>query len=337
MKYIFDFIEEKKDISFAKLPLTEVDNVIFSRLSYLDYFGHIGKTLTEIAKTYAYTSKDESRLFGKTLMLSEELLRKCANTKRYGNIVVTDFKEISNADYATAFCASVFKLDNGTSYISFRGTDDKIMSLYEDAELAYSFPVPCQVAALQFTRKVLEEQDGEFYLGGHSKGGNSALFAYVFLNDEAKKRVIEVYNNDGPGFPKDIVKVLITPEINEKVKTIVPEDSIIGRLLETSDEYTIIKSSATGGSQHNVFTWIVDGERFERVEKFGVFSEFIEDRLTHKLDTISLDKMKRVTDTVYSLAAMNGIETASDINLSSIREAIADIREAMKKDEKNDE
>lgn len=335
MKYIFDYIEEKKDISFTELPLTEVDNVVFSRLSYLDCFGHIGKTLTKIAKTYAYTSKDESRLFGKTLMLSEELLRKCAKTKRYGNIVVTDFKEIANVDYATAFCGCVFKLVNGTSFISFRGTDDKIMSLYEDAELAYSFPVPCQVAALQFTRKVLEEQDGKFYLGGHSKGGNSALFAYVFLNDEAKKRVIEVFNNDGPGFPKDIVKVLITPEINARVTTIVPEDSIVGRLLDMSDEYIIIKSSATGGSQHNVFTWIVDGDKFERAEKFGAFSEFIEDRLTQRLDTISLDKMKKVTDTVYNLAVMNGIETASDINLASIRNAIAEIREVVKKNEES--
>lgn len=331
MKYIFDYVEEKKDIDFNALPLTEVDNIVFSRIIYLNLSEFKGKTLNEIAKNYNYTQKDNARLFGKTLMMSEELLKAAAKTKRYENIVVADFKEISNANYATSFYGAVFKINSNVSYIAFRGTDDTIMSFYEDAELAYSFPIPSQVAALQYTRKILDEQNGKFYIGGHSKGGNLALFTYVFLNDEAKERIIKVFNNDGPGFPKDVSKIMITPEINEKVETIVPEDSIVGRLLDTSDSYTIIKSSAAGGSQHNVFTWIIDGDKFERAEKFGAFSEFVEDRLTQSLDVISLEEIKKITEKVYNIALQSGIESTSNITLSNIRGVISELREMAKK------
>lgn len=333
LKYLFDYIEEKSNISFEELPLTEVDNVIFSRLVYLDFSNFINKTLAEAAEEYQYSQRDESKLFNKTTMLTQELLRLAAETKRYGGIIIFDFKEIASIDYATSFCACVFKIESSPSFIAFRGTDDKIMSFYEDAELAYSFPIPSQVAALRFTRSTLQNGSGDFFLGGHSKGGNLALFSYVFLDDEMKKRISEIFNNDGPGFPKDIVKILITPEINKKTATIAPEDSIIGRLLDTSDDYIIVKSSAAGGSQHNVFTWLVDGDKFERAEKFGTFSEFVEENLEDSLKFISLSDMKKITQTVYNVAVKNGIKSADDMNASTVRNTLSALREIAKAEE----
>lgn len=333
MKNLFDYIEEKGGVGFDEASLTEIDNVIFSRLIYLDYSGFTGKTLNSIADDFVYTNKDDTKLFGKTIILTQELLKAAANTKRFGDVVISSFKEITSASYATAFCAAAFRLTDTKAYIAIRGTDEKLMSFYEDAELAYSFPVPSQVAALQYVRKLLEEQSGEFYIGGHSKGGNSALFAYVFLDDAAKERITEVYNNDGPGFPPDIAKVFITEEINSRVTSIAPEDSIVGRMLDTSDNFVIIKSSAAGGSQHNVFTWIVEDDKFKRAEKFGAFSEFVEERLTDGLEKISLEDMKAATNAVYNALVKSGITSMDDINLASIRSAVSSLRELAKSDE----
>lgn len=330
MSDIFDYIEEKKDKTFSELDLTEVDNVIFSRLSYLELNDYKGKTLKEISELYNYTDKDDNKIFAKTTIRTEELLEAVAKTKRFENVVLIDFKEIASVDFATAFYGCVFKLFNGKSFIAFRGTDDKIMSFYEDAELAYSFPIPSQIAALQYVRTVSKKCNDDFYIGGHSKGGNLALFSYVFLNQNLKNRIVKVFNNDGPGFPKELVKILITPEMSQKIDTIVPESSIVGRMLDTSDEFVIIKSDSIGASQHNVFTWNVIDDKFERAEKFSILSELMENTLTESLENISSDDIKNAAQTIYKIAVKSGIESTDDINISNLKSILDTLIEISK-------
>lgn len=330
MSDIFDYIEKYKNTSFLELNLTEVDNVIFSRLSYLELNDYEGKTLKEIAELYNFTDKDDNKIFAKTTIKTEELLEAVANTKRYENVSLINFKEIASVDYATAFYGCVFRLYDGKSFVSFRGTDDKIMSFYEDAELAYSFPIPSQVAALHYIRFITEKFDDNFYIGGHSKGGNLALFSYVFLDNELKNRIIKVYNDDGPGFPNELAKILITPDIAHKVFTIVPESSIVGRMLETGDDFIIIKSDAIGASQHNIFTWIVEDDKFVRAERFSLLSELMEDTLTESLGTVSSDDIKNAAQTIYKIAVKCGIESTDDINISNLKSILSTLMEISK-------
>lgn len=330
MSDIFEYIEKNKDITFAEQKLTEVDNVIFSRLSYLELNEFVGKSFKEIAETYNFTDKDDNKIFAKTTIKTEELLEAVAKTKRYENVILAYLKEIASVDYATAFYGCLFRLTDDISYISFRGTDDKIMSFYEDAELAYSFPIPSQVAALHYVRAVVEKFSGKFYIGGHSKGGNLALFSYVFLDNELKDRIKKTYNNDGPGFPNELAKILITPDIAAKIDTIVPECSIVGRMLETGDEFKIIKSEAIGASQHNIFTWIVNENKFEKAEKFSLLSELVEDTLTESLGTVSSDDIKNAAQTIYKIAVKCGIESTDDINISNIKSIFSSLIEISK-------
>ena len=276
LKYLSDFAKSHANIGFSNLGLCELDNVIFSRLSYLDFSAHIKKSIKEAAEDFTYTPESETTRQNKNIVRSEELLRLLGTTERYKNVRISDFTELSG-NSETAFSATVFGLNNGTSYIAYRGTDDKITGIYEDAELAYSFPIPGQLAALSYTNKILKSESTEFFLGGHSKGGNFALFSYIFLNE--KSRIIRVYNNDGPGFPKELAKILFTKENCAKIINLAPEDSIVGRMLEDGGKNVIVKSSAIGAGQHNVFTWITNGEKFERAEKFSAISEYVERRL----------------------------------------------------------
>ena len=46
-------------------------------------------------------------------------------------------------------------------------------------------------------------------MGGHSKGGNFAMYAAAFCDAEYKERIVKVYNNDGPGFREEVIQ---TPE-----------------------------------------------------------------------------------------------------------------------------
>lgn len=330
MSDIFEYIEKNKDKTFAEQKLTEVDNVIFSRLCYLELNDYVGKTLKEIAEVYKFTDKDDNKIFAKTTIKTEELLEAVAKTNRFKNVIILDLKEIASVDYATAFFGCVFRITDDISFVSFRGTDDKIMSFYEDAELAYSFPIPSQIAALHYVRYVTEKFEDNFYIGGHSKGGNLALFAYVFLEDNLKDRIIKVYNNDGPGFPDELAKILITPDIVTKLETIVPECSIVGRMLETGNDFKIIKCDTIGASQHNIFTWNVVDDSFEKAEKFSLLSELVEDTLTESLVNVSSDDIKNAAQTIYKIAVKCGIESTDDINISNIKSIFSSLIEISK-------
>lgn len=333
MSDLFEYIEDNKDFSFKEKEFNEVDNAILSRLSYIDFPNYIGKSLEEIVKIFEFDDFEDAKIFSKTGKMTEELLKAVSQTKRYKDVIIDDYNEIASVNLATAFCAVVFKITNDTSYIAFRGTDDKIMSFYEDAELAYSFPIPSQISAFSFVRTKITTNNTKYYLGGHSKGGNLALFAYVFLRDDLKEHIIKVYNNDGPGFPDELAKILFKPNLSKKIVNIVPECSIVGRILEANAQYEIIKSSATGPGEHNIFTWEVNGTQFEKAEKFNLFSEIVGDTLDDCLETISPDDMKNAAQTIYKIAIENGIESTDDINVSnfkSILNTLIDILESEK-------
>lgn len=317
MKDLFSYTEKFKNIDFRHQGLTEVDNVIFSRLAYLDFNNYTGKTIKEAAAKY---TADKSS--AKNMLKTKELLDKLAGTERFGKIIITDSSELVSENRGSAFYAVTFRLAQGLSYIAFRGTDEKITGIYEDAELAYRFPVPSQITALNYVKKAIEATTDRIYIGGHSKGGNLALFSFVFLNSIQKERIIKVFNNDGPGFPKELVKLLFKPDLCEKIINLAPEDSIVGRMLDTGGKYKIIKSTAIGAGQHNVFTWNVNGAVFESAEKFSLLSEYVEDTLTAGLNEISDDEMKKAADTIYRIAMNSQIKTTKDIHPKNYKSII---------------
>lgn len=317
MRDLFDYIKDTANIDFEHMGLTEVDNVIFSRLAYLNLSEFTGKAL-EYASEHFQTQEDDA----KNIIKTKELLKALGKTNRFKYTFIEKASEIVSEDAGSAFYAVKFKITKSHSYIAFRGTDEKITSLYEDAELAYKFPIPSQIAALNFVKEAIKENNDRLYIGGHSKGGNLALFSFIFLNEAQRKRIVKTYNNDGPGFPEELMKLIIKPDIAVKITNLAPEDSIVGRMLEASGEYRVIKSEAIGVSQHNVFTWAVKGTEFETTKKFSLLSEYIEDTLTAGLNNASGDDMKKAAETVYQIAMNSDIKTTKDINPKNLKSVI---------------
>lgn len=317
MKDLFSYIEEIKNIKFKNMGLTEIDNVIFSRLAYLDLSNYTDSSIFNASKEYRL-SDDKN----KNIIKTKELLDALAKTERFKNIIIEKSSEIVSEDIGTAFYAIKFRLTDRHSFIAFRGTDEKIMSLYEDAELAYKFPIPSQLAALSFVKQSLSDSGRSLYIGGHSKGGNLALFSYIFLDENQRKRIVKVYNNDGPGFPEELIKIVIKPDIAAKIINLAPEDSIVGRMLEASGEYRVVRSIAVGAAQHNVFTWITKGIQFETTKKFSLLSEYIEDTLTAGLNSASSEEIQKAAETIYKIAVNSDIKTTKDINSKNLKSLI---------------
>ena len=83
-------------------------------------------------------------------------------------------------------------------------------------------------------------------IGGHSKGGNVAIFSAISANEKLQKRIIKVYNYDGPGFNKDIIDKYGNKSILNKLETYLPQDSIVGRILDHKEKTTVVLSLEKG-------------------------------------------------------------------------------------------
>lgn len=329
MANLFEYAERFGGIKFNEIGLTEADNAIFSRLAYCDFSEYAGKTLGEISKLLNIS--DESAENKKsTAYLTQQLLLQIGESERFKNIIVLQTRETVSEDFATAFYGVMFEIYDGLYYAAFRGTDEKIVSFYEDAELAYKFPITSQATALKYISEAIANLGGRYYIGGHSKGGNLAIFSYLFLKDEEKEHIIRVYNNDGPGLPNEVAEIMFTPQANETVLNLLPEDSIVGRMLAPGGKNKIIKSEASGGAQHNIFTWILKGLEFESAKRFSLLSDYMEDTLTESLETMNPEQLKSIVQKLFEIAKAAGIKTIDDISIKNYKSLIVAVPELYK-------
>lgn len=329
MANLFEYAERFGGIKFNEIGLTEADNAIFSRLAYCDFSEYAGKALGEISKLLNIS--DESAENKKsTAYLTQQLLLQIGESERFKNIIVLQTRETVSEDFATAFYGVMFEIYDGLYYAAFRGTDEKIVSFYEDAELAYKFPITSQTTALKYISEAIANLGGRYYIGGHSKGGNLAIFSYLFLKDEEKEHIIRVYNNDGPGLPNEVAEIMFTPQANETVLNLLPEDSIVGRMLAPGGKNKIIKSEASGGAQHNIFTWILKGSEFESAKRFSLLSDYMEDTLTESLETMNPEQLKSIVQKLFEIAKAAGIKTIDDISIKNYKSLIVAVPELYK-------
>ena len=103
-------------------------------------------------------------------------------------------------------------------------------------------------------------------IGGHSKGGNLAMYAAMQCNEILQEKILSVYDNDGPGFPEEFFSPERVEKVLPKVTRIIPEASVIGMLLTHQKEPLIVASSQKGILQHDAFTWEVMGPSFIQKE-----------------------------------------------------------------------
>ncbi len=314
MSFLTEYVKRFGAIRFGNMGMTDADNAVFCRLSYLELSSFTGRTLGEAAEAYILP-EDANEIYKETVLL----LKEAGKTIRFGYITVENCLDITSDSLETAFYAVTFAVDMDTFFIAFRGTDDKILSFYDDAKLAYSFPVSSQATAMKYVTERLSELDGNFFLGGHSKGGNLALFAFLFLTDGEKSRILRVYNNDGPGFPQEIADILFTPANCEKIYNFFPEDSIIGRILTDGGKIKIVKSTVSGAAQHNLFTWELNGSEFKTAGRFSAFSEYIEDTLTQSLEDLPAQRIKNAANAVFEIAKAGGIKTTKDFSFKNYK------------------
>lgn len=307
---ILDYLDWRGDIRFSERGLNEVDNLIFSTLAYTDMENLVQEhtTISELYQSYISAGYNQSHM----IINPFSLLEKTAHSQRYKDVSVKYYVNNIDTEKHLQFSAVTFQFDK-TIYVAFRGTDNTLTGWREDFNMSYLPKTPGQYEAMEYLNTVAEKLSGELIVGGHSKGGNFAVYASAFCNDSVKKRISKVYSNDGPGFNSTIVNSDEYNSVIPKTEHIITDSSVVGLLLSNKIKSTVIKSSALGIDQHNPYTWNVFCTQFEKADGLSVSSVFMNDTADKWLNSLSDDSKKILINSIFDSLESSGASTLNDI------------------------
>lgn len=336
MANIFDYLDWRGDVTFKASPLNEVDFMIFSWVSYVDFDGIVsddisddGITLEEVSKKFfeIYNLDEilaDTGLFTRTSAL---LLKKCGESERFKDVRIAAFSKTTDTEIEVQFAAMTFLIDKKLSVVTYRGTDASIVGWKEDFNLAYMDEIPAQKLAVDYLKSICSAVAGAIYVVGHSKGGNLAVYASCKAPKKVRDRIKEIYNLDGPGFENTDKLGAAYIETMEKVKAYVPEFSMVGVLLESGKEATVVKSDEKLINQHNVGSWQVKGIYAERCDKLSRESEIIDVSIKNWIRSLEPTQREEFIDALFSLLQANDTHTTLEINKDPLKYAAAVIKE----------
>lgn len=307
MANILDYIKENGNITFQEEQFNEIDNLIFSRLSYLP-FEDIKIEEKETFETIANKLKDiEIKKF--IMKNDKELIKLVGKSNRYKDLLVTDYYFSRDDKKEKQFVAITIHLENDEIYISYGGTDDTLVGWKEDFNLSFMTHIPAQVEALKYIRRVSKKYNCKIHLGGHSKGGNLAVYAGIFCSKKVQDKIIDITNFDGPGFDKTVVENEKYKRILNKINTYIPQSSIFGRLLEHEEKYTIVTSDQYTFMQHDIFSWRINNQQIEKSDKVTAGSNFMNETVRNWLKTTSPKQREHFINTLYEIVTKTKAKT----------------------------
>lgn len=335
MGNIMDYISWRGDLSFEQSQFNEVDNLILACFSYVNLDGisavtkqkgiGLKKLTKEFMKLHTMKELEADKSF---IRLAPFMMMEMAKSVRFGKCVVRNYVNDIVTEAEQQFAAMEIVLEDGTSYVSFRGTDDTIIGWKEDFNLSTGV-VPAQKRAIEYLQKISEHTDGMLRVGGHSKGGNLAIYGSVMCKS-AHEKILEIYSNDGPGFSREFQELPETKEMMPKIIRIIPEYSIIGTLLEHEKEPVIVASSSKGLLQHDGFSWEVQGPALVRRDSLNKTAlRFIE--ILHKwIDGMDTEQKRLLIEDLFSTLQASGYENLSEVQSGGLKSLAAMVKRVEK-------
>lgn len=287
MANIFDYINKNKDKTFEELEFNELDNLIFSSLSYIEYKDILlHKKITILECGNEFFNKYTKKYIKKSVLAVKdaiEILKSIYQTKRYKDLILYNY--VYEYDDSKQFSSLFISINKKLSYVSFEGTNDLISGWMEDFELAYKFPIASQKSAIKYLNtKISPFSLKKYIIGGHSKGGNLALVASMYVNPLIRNKIIKVYSNDGPGLLKETIESKNYQRIKNKYSLIIPDQSIVGLLLRHENNYKVVKSSNKAFMAHELISWQIEDNQF-KISELSMFSKIIDKSITEWLET----------------------------------------------------
>ncbi|WP_449458861.1 DUF2974 domain-containing protein [Streptococcus suis] len=326
MSNLLNYIEDTQYDSFYDQPLNKLDILALTELSYLPFdrlvptsFTETGIRLDHLAEQFEVTYQNDFPPFSMVTKNRLALLGLLAKSIRFKSIKAFGFVDDYQLEQEQQFSAISYRLDRQTILTAFRGTDDTIIGWKEDFHMTYMDEIPAQRSASGYLEKLMASQNGNFYIAGHSKGGNLALYAACQQALELQERIRAIYSFDAPGLHKNHLDAPGYRNIQDRIHPIIPQNSIVGMMLETPKNAQIVQSNTLGILQHISFSWEVDGSDFKPAP--ALTSDSLQTDQALKTWTASLtdDELRDFFDLFFGIFIKAGIERFSDITVNPLQ------------------
>lgn len=314
MANINDYLSWRGDLEIDKKnPFNEIDSMILARFSYM-LFHRIEMKEVETIEDISEKMKDfknEEFIFNG----DKELITKLGSAKRFKDMKVTDFVRKNEKETEKQFGAITIHNSKKEMYVSYIGTDSTIYGWKEDFNMSFMDYVPCQIDGKKYFEKIAQKYPSKkIRVGGHSKGGNVAIYAAIMAPSIIQDRIIKVYNYDGPGFNRKLAEEFKNHPILAKIETYFPQDSIIGRIMEHEEKCIIVESTEKGIMQHDIYSWQVLKDDLIKVETLTENSEIINKTLNDWLKNTTPEQRKVFMDGIFDLFYSTEADTFGEIS-----------------------
>lgn len=343
---IITYVRFLGHLSFRKMPFNEIDALIFSMLTYFDWNSIVSSNEKTISLQDAYNEllylevgnveyeqlrivkneeardvflmedKPKRKPHNNAKSHERELLHEMAVSERFKNIKLSHFVDESDYEQAKQFAAIHIQYAPFSTFIAFRGTDDTLVGWKENWTMIYKEPVAGQVRAVKYveqtTRKSWRQYFMHYKLGGHSKGGNLAIYAAFHINEKYLKKIDDIFNFDGPGFRSPFEESERYYLIKDRIHSYTPYFSLIGMALDHYRKDKTVQSFADGLSQHDGYTWIVNGSSFLLTNKRDLESQRVEKTFKTWVHSIPIDERETFVEVLFEVLEKANIVTMTD-------------------------
>ena len=328
MANVCDYVKWRGDLTLKNDEFNEIDGLILSRLSYFPFEQLIKEneeiTIEEFGKRFEQADQTTLRILWED---DKYLIPLLGKSERFGKMIITNLENKFNKEEERQFFAVTVVMPDDTIFISYRGTDDTLVGWKEDFNMSFKDHIASQLDAAKYINDVSKKYKQKIRIGGHSKGGNLAVYAAAFANKTAKNKIINVYNNDGPGFIDEITETEDYKQAINKVHTYIPQSSVVGRLLNHEEKYTIVQSVQKGIMQHDLYSWQLEGKKLVSLAEVTNGSQFIDKTIKQWLKEIDPKQREIVVDAIFEI-----INTTNANSFKDIREKLfTDVRIMLKK------
>lgn len=328
---ILDYLKWRGDLSFLQSPFNDIDSLILSQIIYIPFEGIVPsvrstRTITLRAAAEKFFSiYDESKSSLGALLPNEifDLFRMAGQSRRFGNIRLSRYVNKINHETEIQFCAMTLFMDEiNEIYIDFRGTDDTIVGWKEDFNMGFMTPVPSQTESVKYFNYVIgkyikENPSLKIRLGGHSKGGNLAVFAATYVENLPEVNIQDkidcIYNFDGPGFDDKVIRSEEYLRIRDRIKTIIPQSSVVGMLLGHEEGYIVVRSDQVGLLQHDALSWEVLGTEFTCLESVTDASLVLDKTLKAWIKSMDSISAERFVTALFEILSATDAKTLTEL------------------------
>ena len=322
MKNMLDYIKEFGHVSFEERAFSEIDALVLTELEYLplekvvpsDENGENFVTVKEIAE---YMQEHKQELFDENPMMitqeRHEVSQVIADAPRFQSLKFFGVVSVWDKDTTKQFAAVTVEVEPSVRLVVFRGTDETLIGWKEDFLMTYSPLVAAQTDAKEYLAKQASLFDGDLMVSGHSKGGNLAIYAAATQEEDVQLRIVDIFCFDSPGLYRSVLETKGYQNIVPLAMRYIPQDSLVGLMLESEVPYVIVKSNATGAMQHSAMTWEIEDGQFIKMEKLTKNSQLNHQTFKKWTESVSDEELELFWNVFFELLFSVGIDTVNDL------------------------